>query len=367
MVDSHRSTALAARFLSRHFLALLFASYFAAALWPGPGLTIRMIFDGTSGTGADPYRSFPASADAGLPALQRWAGGGYLAARRHSCDGRGPWPPASRPTSSSRFCSSCRCRGGYGSGTTPTRCRVSWPGWRWSASMPIAGSSTAWSQNADGDMTLSLGLVLGSTFLSPLVTPMAIHIVGFLATGDYSKGLHRLASGHTESFLAVGVLVPSVLGLAAGRLLGPARVAAAKSDLKLLNSLILLMLNYSNAAISLPAGDRQSRPRLPRGHPGDRRRRCACSPSQSAGACAAAPGCEPRAADRADVRPGDEQQRDRAGARLDGDGRPSPRDAADHLLQHGPAPGGRRGLFADWPGCSPTARWSASGGIPASS
>src|SRR5262249_29208169 len=49
------------------------------------------------------------------------------------------------------------------------------------ASMPIAGSSTAWSQNSDGDMALSLGLVLGSTFLSPLVTPMALHAVGFVA------------------------------------------------------------------------------------------------------------------------------------------------------------------------------------------
>jgi BASS family bile acid:Na+ symporter len=39
------------------------------------------------------------------------------------------------------------------------------------ASMPIAGSSTAWSQNASGDVTLSFGLVLGSTLLSPLTTP----------------------------------------------------------------------------------------------------------------------------------------------------------------------------------------------------
>lgn len=31
------------------------------------------------------------------------------------------------------------------------------------ASMPIAGSSTAWAQNANGDLGLSLGLVLGST------------------------------------------------------------------------------------------------------------------------------------------------------------------------------------------------------------
>jgi BASS family bile acid:Na+ symporter len=36
------------------------------------------------------------------------------------------------------------------------------------AAMPIAGSSTAWTQNANGDLALGLGLVLASTFLSPL-------------------------------------------------------------------------------------------------------------------------------------------------------------------------------------------------------
>jgi BASS family bile acid:Na+ symporter len=35
------------------------------------------------------------------------------------------------------------------------------------ASMPIAGSSTAWSQNSNGNIGLSLGLVLASTLLSP--------------------------------------------------------------------------------------------------------------------------------------------------------------------------------------------------------
>ena len=62
------------------------------------------------------------------------------------------------------------------------------------ASMPVAGSSTAWSQNANGDLALSLGLVLGSTLLSPLTTPAALHAVGFLTTGDYSEDLHELAS-----------------------------------------------------------------------------------------------------------------------------------------------------------------------------
>ena len=52
------------------------------------------------------------------------------------------------------------------------------------ASMPIAGSSTAWAQNADGELTLSLGMVLFSTLLSPLTTPIALHSVGLMATGD---------------------------------------------------------------------------------------------------------------------------------------------------------------------------------------
>src|SRR5262249_8179969 len=53
------------------------------------------------------------------------------------------------------------------------------------ASMPVAGSSTAWSQNADGDLVLSLGLVLLSTCLSPLTTPAVLHAAGWVASGEY--------------------------------------------------------------------------------------------------------------------------------------------------------------------------------------
>src|SRR5262249_10106787 len=37
------------------------------------------------------------------------------------------------------------------------------------AAMPVAGASTAWVQNSNGNLALSLGLVLCSTLLSPLV------------------------------------------------------------------------------------------------------------------------------------------------------------------------------------------------------
>jgi BASS family bile acid:Na+ symporter len=120
------------------------------------------------------------------------------------------------------------------------------------ASMPIAGSSTAWSQNANGDLALSLGLVLGSTLLSPLTTPVALHAVGWVTTGDYSEDLHELAGGDTGVFLGLAVILPSLLGICARHTAGEARIDAAKPQLKLLNSVNLLLLNYSNAAVSLP-------------------------------------------------------------------------------------------------------------------
>src|SRR3954452_20159135 len=120
------------------------------------------------------------------------------------------------------------------------------------ASMPIAGSSTAWSQNADGDLALSLGLVLGSTLLSPLTTPLALHAVGFMTTGDYAAALHDLAAGGAGAFLAVGVILPSLLGIALQYAVGDRRIVAAKPVLKMINTGVLLFLNYSNASASLP-------------------------------------------------------------------------------------------------------------------
>jgi BASS family bile acid:Na+ symporter len=120
------------------------------------------------------------------------------------------------------------------------------------ASMPIAGSSTAWAQNADGELTLSLGMVLFSTLLSPLTTPIALHSVGLMATGDYAEDLHELAAGGTGMFLALCVLAPSLIGIGVRRAVGDARYTVAKPRLKLINCAVLLILNYSNASVSLP-------------------------------------------------------------------------------------------------------------------
>jgi bile acid:Na+ symporter, BASS family len=120
------------------------------------------------------------------------------------------------------------------------------------ASMPIAGSSTAWAQNAEGDLGLSVGLVVLSTCLSPLTTPLVLHAVGWVADGEYASALHALAGGEVSGFLAVYVLVPSLAGIAVRAFVGEARVGRARDHLKLISSCVLLTLCYANAAVALP-------------------------------------------------------------------------------------------------------------------
>ncbi len=120
------------------------------------------------------------------------------------------------------------------------------------AAMPIAGSSAAWAQNANGNISLSLGLVLSSTILSPLTTPLVLHLYGLITHGDYSEDLHELAQQGTNAFLCLTVVIPSLLGMATHLLVGESKAARFKPYLKLVNFIFLLLLNYSNACTSLP-------------------------------------------------------------------------------------------------------------------
>lgn len=120
------------------------------------------------------------------------------------------------------------------------------------ASMPIAGSSTAWSQNANGNLALSVGLVLLSTLLSPIATPLALHTVSFLTTGDYAEDLKEIATSGTKLFLTICVIAPVIVGLLGRKVLGESKVASIAPILKLCNSFVLLTLIYSNSAVSLP-------------------------------------------------------------------------------------------------------------------
>ncbi|MGH7224782.1 MAG: bile acid:sodium symporter family protein, partial [Gemmataceae bacterium] len=120
------------------------------------------------------------------------------------------------------------------------------------AAMPIAGSSTAWTQNANGDLSLSLALVLFSTLLSPLTAPLTFELGEQMAEGEYAQILDDLETQGGGLFLMICVILPSLLGTVLRPAFGEPRITAAKPMLKLLNALNLLVLNYSNASVSLP-------------------------------------------------------------------------------------------------------------------
>lgn len=120
------------------------------------------------------------------------------------------------------------------------------------AAMPIAGASTAWAQNSNGNLALSLGLVLFSTLLSPIITPMALHVFGEMASEEYETVLHHLADYGSGAFLGMWVVLPSLLGLSVRLIVPERRLSAGMPYLKVINSLVLLVLNYSNASVSLP-------------------------------------------------------------------------------------------------------------------
>jgi BASS family bile acid:Na+ symporter len=120
------------------------------------------------------------------------------------------------------------------------------------ASMPIAGSSAAWAQNANANLALSLGLILASTVLSPLTTPVLLRSVGWVLGEGHAEGLNALADSGMTTFMTIFVLGPSVVGVAVRWLVGDGPVGRVLPSLRLLNSFLLLLLNYSNASVSLP-------------------------------------------------------------------------------------------------------------------
>ncbi len=119
------------------------------------------------------------------------------------------------------------------------------------AAMPVAGSSTAWSQNANGSAALSLGMVILSTLLSPLTTPLTLAAVEPLTQGSYSAALTDLCGEGTGVFLLACVVVPSLAGMFC-RFVGSDRIVLIKPLMKLINSIILLVLCYINASSVLP-------------------------------------------------------------------------------------------------------------------
>jgi BASS family bile acid:Na+ symporter len=253
VVNNARTNLIAAvsHALHRHLLWFLLAAYVVAAVWPGPGLWLK---DVTFGEVVLFGQRTPVTLPMLLLALMLLNAG--LGAH------------ISRPREllqTSRFVAAglaanflvplalivvvAQLLSGW---SEPDETQALLVGLAIVAAMPVAGSSTAWSQNYNGNLTLSLGLVLVSTLLSPMSTPLSLHAVSWMLGEDSTNELSRLAAIGSSGFLIIFVALPSALGICVRGGVGGRRVDRIKPYLKLSNSLTLLALNYINGAISLP-------------------------------------------------------------------------------------------------------------------
>jgi bile acid:Na+ symporter, BASS family len=120
------------------------------------------------------------------------------------------------------------------------------------AAMPVAGSSTAWAQNADGNLAFSICLVLLSTFLSPITAWFVFQATEAFWSAGTTSSMIPLSTGFVVNFLALWVILPIVAGMIVRWIAGAVHIGKIKSILKSINLINLLVLNYANASLSLP-------------------------------------------------------------------------------------------------------------------
>ncbi|MEY9969158.1 BASS family bile acid:Na+ symporter [Streptacidiphilus sp. MAP12-16] len=119
--------------------------------------------------------------------------------------------------------------------------------------MPVAAGATVFAQGSEGNATLSLGLVVGSTLLSPLTIPLGLHLGGFLTDGAYAADLHAIARTASSLFAVLVVVVPCALGLLAGQLFARLGVPIHRAlpAIRLANLSVVITLSYTNACGAL--------------------------------------------------------------------------------------------------------------------
>ncbi|WP_037853555.1 sodium-dependent transporter [Streptomyces sp. NRRL S-340] len=116
--------------------------------------------------------------------------------------------------------------------------------------MPVAAGATVWTAKGEGDQPTMVGLVLASTLLSPLTTPVLLTTLSPLLSGGYAHLLAhtgRLAQG---GFALTTVVCPCAAGLL-GALVLPSpwlgRLVTTVAPPAMAGSVVLTYVNASGA------------------------------------------------------------------------------------------------------------------------
>lgn len=120
------------------------------------------------------------------------------------------------------------------------------------AAMPVANSSVGWTQNAGGNLALSLALVVLSISLSPWLTPHLLSLLGMSLSPRERSYIEALVVEFSGIFFIMWVILPTAAGFALRYVITPARIAPIRSWFALASAAALLLLNYINSALAMP-------------------------------------------------------------------------------------------------------------------
>lgn len=116
--------------------------------------------------------------------------------------------------------------------------------------MPVAAGATVWTDKGDGDQPTMVGLVLASTLLSPLTTPVLLATLSPLLSGGYAHTLAATGRLTEGGFALTAVVLPCTAGLL-GALVLPARwlgrLVTGVAPAAMAASLVLTYVNASGA------------------------------------------------------------------------------------------------------------------------
>lgn len=120
------------------------------------------------------------------------------------------------------------------------------------AAMPVANSSVAWCQNAQGNVALSLGLIVLTIVLSPVAAPQMLNLMGLSLSDSETAQCEQLVTQFSGAFFIVWVILPSLAGMLVNWWLGLQVIDRLRGVLRMISAATLLTLNYANASLAMP-------------------------------------------------------------------------------------------------------------------
>jgi BASS family bile acid:Na+ symporter len=119
------------------------------------------------------------------------------------------------------------------------------------AAMPVANSSAGWTQNAGGNVAISLALIVLSIILSPLATPNLLKLMGWALSAEDTRRIETVVTQFSGWRFILWVILPSLAGAVAAWGAGRERIVRAKPWFRLVTLATILVLNYANASLAM--------------------------------------------------------------------------------------------------------------------